>query len=185
MAAGQPSPFTCRCGTVTGLLHDVRPSEGTHAMCHCNSCRRAMQLSGLGDAAAEGVDIWQTTPDRVEITAGADQLQPMQLSPKGLYRWTARCCDTPIANTFSSPGLPFAGILVHTLTDPAPLGPIVAHGFVTGPDGKQRHQNGRKVIWRFLKRTVAARLSGRWRQTPFFDSDGQPIAPPRLAPKPD
>ncbi len=185
MTAGADIPFACRCGTVAGVLHGVRPREGTHVVCHCNSCRRAMDLSGLGSEAAEGVDLFQTTPDRVDITAGADQLEPMQLSPKGLFRWTTRCCGTPIANTFGGPGLPFAGMLVRNLSRPGALGPVIAHGFVTGADGKQRHQNGATVIWRFLKRTLAARLSGRWRQTPFFDRDGQPIAPPRLAPKPD
>jgi hypothetical protein len=184
VSAGADIPFACRCGTVTGTLHGVRPSEGTHVVCHCHACARAMALSGLGNEAVDGVDLWQTTPDRIEIATGADQLVPVRLSPKGLYRWTARCCDTPMVNTFAGPGLPFAGMLVRNIADPAPLGPVIAHGFVTGPDGKQRHQNGAAVVWRMLKRTVAARLSGRWRQTPFFDGAGQPINPPELAEKP-
>ncbi|WP_306045596.1 DUF6151 family protein [Nioella sp. MMSF_3534] len=183
MTAGADIPFACRCGTVTGILHDVRPQEGTHVVCHCNSCARAMRLSGLGDSAAGGVDLWQTTPDRIEIATGADRLIPVQLSPKGLFRWTAQCCDTPMINTFGSPALPFAGILTGNLSDPAPLGPVIAHGFVTGPNGKQRHQNGGRVIWRFVKRTVAAKLGRRGRQTPFFNADGSPINAPVLAPR--
>ena len=185
MTAGADIPFACRCGTVTGTLQDVRPSEGTHVICHCNACARAMALSGLGDEAQDGVDLWQTTPDRIEIATGADHLVPVRLSPKGLFRWTAKCCDTPMFNTFSGPGLPFTGVLTRNLADLAPLGPVIAHGFVTGPDGKQRHQHGHRVVWRLLKRTVVAKLSGRGRKTPFFQADGTPITAPELAPRPD
>lgn len=185
MAAGADITFACRCGAVSGTLHDVRPAEGTHVVCHCQSCARAMTLSGLGHEASSGVDLWQTTPDRIEITTGIDQLTPVRLSPKGLFRWTAQCCDTPMFNTFPGPGIPFAGVLTRILSDSAPLGPVIAHGFITGPNGKQRHQNGSRVIWRMLKRTAAAKLGGKGRQTPFFTADGTPIAPPQLAPKAD
>lgn len=185
MTAGADIPFACRCGAVTGTLRDVRPREGSHVVCHCNACARALALSGLADEAANGVDLWQTTPDRIEIATGQDHLLPVRLSPKGVFRWTAQCCDTPMVNTFARPRIPFAGVLTRNLSDPAPLGPVIAHGFVAGPDGKQRHQNGGRVIWRMLKRTAAAKLSGRGRKNPFFDADGTPIAAPLLAPKPD
>ena len=178
MTAGADIPLACRCGSVTGTLHDVRPRDGTHVVCHCNACARAMALSGLGEEAAAGVDLWQTTPDRIEIVTGMDQLVPMRLSPRGLFRWTARCCDTPMFNTFAGPRLPFAGVLTRNLSDPAPLGPVIAHGFVTGADGKQRHRHGHRVVWRFVRRSLAARMTGRWRQTPFFDADGQPVNAP-------
>ena len=183
MAAGADIPFACRCGAVTGTLHDVRPKEGTHALCQCHSCRRGLDLFDLGALANGGVDLFQTTPDRIEFMTGQDQMAVTSLSPKGMFRWYARCCGTPMVNTFRSPALPFAGVLVFNLSDSTPLGPIVATGFVTGPDGKQRHQNGSRVIWRFLKRTAAAKLSGRARQNPFFDTSGQPIATPELAPR--
>ncbi|MGI3184368.1 DUF6151 family protein [Nioella aestuarii] len=183
MTAGADISFACRCGAVTGTLHDVRPSEGTHVVCHCNACARSLALSGLTEEATDGVDLWQTTPDRIDIATGIDHLAPVRLTPKGIFRWTAQCCDTPMFNTFASPGIPFTGVLTRNLSDPAPLGPVIAHGFVTGPDGKQRHQNGHRVIWRMLKRTVAAKLVGRGKQTPFFKADGSPIAPDKLAPK--
>lgn len=162
----------------------MHPSEGTHVLCKCRSCRRALELFGLAELADGGVDLFQTTPDRIAFATGLDRLAVMSLTPKGLLRWYARCCDTPMFNTFRSPALPFAGVLVHSLADPAPLGPIVATGFITGPDGKQRHDHGNRVIWRFAKRTLAAKLSGRARRNPFFDSTGQPISPPVLAPRP-
>lgn len=184
MAAGADIPFACRCGSVTGILHDVRPSEGTHALCQCNSCRRGLELFDMGALAAGGVEIFQTTPDRIEFLTGLDQMAVMSLSPKGMLRWHARCCGTPMVNTFRSPAMPFAGVLVHSLADSDPLGPVVATGFIPGPGGKQRHQHLHRVIWRMLKRTLAAKISGRARTNPFFDSAGQPIATPDLAPRP-
>lgn len=185
MTKGADIHFACRCGTVTGTLRDVRPAEGTHLVCHCKSCARALALSGLAEDATDGVDLWQTTPDRIDIATGIDQLVPVRLSPKGIFRWTAQCCNTPMFNTLATPGIPFTGVLTRNLTDLAPLGPVIAHGFLAGPDGKQRHQNGNRVIWRMLKRTVAAKLSGRARQTPFFTSEGDPIGAPVLAPRPE
>ena len=175
--------FSCRCGTVTGTLSDIDPAEGTHVVCHCNACRRSLELVGLDAEAADGVDLFQTTPDRIRIETGLDRLEPRRLSPKGILRWHATCCDTPMFNTMAGPGMPFVGVLVRNLADPAQLGPVIAHGFVAGSDGKQHHQNGAAVIWRLLKRSALARLSGRGRRNPFFSDDGKPIAEPVLLAK--
>jgi len=129
------------------------------------------------------VAIFQTTADRIRIETGQDRLALMQLSPNGLFRWYAACCDTQMFNTLKSPRTGFAGIVVARLADPAPLGPVIGEGFVPGPDGKTRHRHVTPTIWRFLKRSLAARLSGRWRQTPFFGADGNPVAKARLAPR--
>jgi hypothetical protein len=172
--------FACRCGEVTGTLNGVDPDEGTHVVCHCNSCRRAMEKSGLADEAQDGVALFQTTPDRIRIATGMGRLAPRQLSPKGLLRWQATCCNTPMFNTLSGPAIPFAGVLVRNLDSAAPLGPVIAHGFIDKGNGKQGHENGPTVIWRFLKRAALARLTGKARQNPFFGSDSKPVAKPQL-----
>jgi len=46
-----------------------------------------------------GVALYQTRPDCVHIDDGAEHLACLRLSPKGLLRWYASCCDTPLANT--------------------------------------------------------------------------------------
>jgi len=131
------------------------------------------------------VAIFQTTSDRIRIETGQDELALMQLSPNGLFRWYAACCDTQMFNTLRSPRSGFAGIFVARLAEPGPLGPVIGEGSVPGTGSKTRHRNITRIIWRFLKRSLAARLSGRWRQTPFFDADGVPVAKARLAPRPE
>jgi hypothetical protein len=124
----------------------------------------------------DGVCIWQTTPDKVKVDEGAVHLRLMRLSEKGLLRWFAGCCDTPLFNTLATPKVPFVGVLTDRLDDIAPLGPIVAEGFVEGDDGKSRHVGGGRVARGFVRRALGARLSGRWKDNPFFDTTtGQPI----------
>lgn len=168
--------FSCRCGQIRGRLTGIDPDSGTHVRCHCDDCRRAIAFFDIPGSRQDGVCIWQTTPDKVKIDEGAVHMRLMRLTDKGVLRWYAGCCDTPLFNTMATPKLPFVGVLTDRLQDAAPLGPVVAEGFVEGEDGKSRHVHGGRVIGRFIRRTAAARLSGRWKDTPFFDiATGAPI----------
>jgi hypothetical protein len=168
--------FSCRCGKIGGRLTGIDPDIGTHVRCHCDDCRRANAHFGIPGTREEGVGLWQTTPDRVKIDEGAVHLRLMRLTGKGVLRWYAGCCDTPLFNTMGTPKVPFVGVLTDRLDDIAPLGPIVAEGFVEGDDGKSRHVGGGRVARGFVRRALGARLSGRWKDNPFFDTTtGQPI----------
>ncbi len=168
--------FSCRCGKINGRLTDIDPNRGTHLRCHCEDCRRANAHFGIEGTREDGVSIWQTTPDKVKVDEGAVHMRLMRLSEKGLLRWYAGCCDTPLFNTLATPKVPFVGVLTDRLEDTDPLGPVVAEGFVKGDDGKSRHIGNGRVGVRFVRRTVGARLSGRWKDTPFFDTaTGQPV----------
>lgn len=173
--------FSCRCGAVSGELMLINPDEDTHVVCHCKSCRLAMELAGLDEKASQGVDLYQTAPDRIEIKTGMKHLVPKQFSEKGgIYRWHAACCNTPMFNSMKSPAFFFAGVLTCNLTDTTPLGPVLVEGFVPSEDGTRRHNKLPTMIWRFLKRDARARLSGRHRKNWFFDPDGTPVAKPEL-----
>lgn len=176
--------FSCRCGALTGRLVGIDPREGTHLVCHCADCARADRAFGGAGDAAQGVALWQTTPDRVVIETGAAHLRLTRLSPRGLNRWVAGCCGTPMFNTLKGPGMPFVGVLVARLDSAAALGPVIAHGFLDTPGGKSRHKGGLTVGARFVKRALRARLSGAWRATPFFDPEsGAPVAEPEILPR--
>ena len=184
MAAPQEIAFSCRCGKVAGRLTGVDPNRGTHVRCHCDDCRRANAHFGIPGTREEGVDLWQTTPDTVKIDEGATQLRLLRLSPKGLLRWYAGCCGTPLLNTLATPKMPFVGVIADRLADRTALGPVIAEGFVEGEDGRSRHVHGGRVIRRLLRRALGARLSGRWKDTPFFDpATGAPVAEAEIAPK--
>lgn len=167
--------FSCDCGAVVGRL-TCDASSGVHAVCFCRDCRAAELWLGRTDPAPGPVDVFQTTADRVHIDRGADRLGLLRLGPKGLMRWYAACCNAPLFNTLASPKLAFAAIHTARLAAPDRIGPVRARGFVPKSGGGTRHAGAGIMVFRMLKGMAAARLSGRWRLTPFFDPDsGAPV----------
>ncbi len=175
--------LSCACGTLTGTLD---PSGGTLITCYCRDCRAYARHLGAEDAldAHGGTTIFQTTPDRIEITQGADQLRLLRLSPKGLFRWYTACCGTPIANTLARPGIRFCGLPTGMLVDPAnraALGPsdaCVATKYAD-PPGELTDKGVAASGLAILRRAVMARLRGGTAR-PFFDEKGRPVADPAL-----
>lgn len=173
--------FACSCGALAGEIDPLSPSAGTHVECFCDSCRATNVYLGQPDPRPGGVDLFQITPDMIRITKGGENLAALQLTPKGPLRWYAACCNAPLFNTLRTANLPFATLMVERLEDPARVGPVRVQSFVRGKDGKQTHKGAALMVWRLLTRMGAARLSGRWKETPFFDiGTGKPVAEPKL-----
>lgn len=174
--AGVDIPFACTCGKVHGTLHNITPSAGGQVQCHCDDCRRAIVWLDQPDPGPDGVHYYQTTPDRVTFEGGGDTLAAFTWKSPKLLRWYAPCCNTPLFNTLNSPKWAFASMMVDRLGAPNPLGPPKAHAFIEKPNGKRGHNNALGFMGGFIKRTIAARVSGSWRKTPFFDGDATPVA---------
>jgi hypothetical protein len=174
----------CKCGTVRGTVA-LEAGHGMRVVCYCADCRafaHAIARSDVLDANG-GSEIYWTTPSRMQLTAGVDQVRCLRLSEKGLFRWYAHCCNTPIANTLGNPGLPFLSILtafVDTL-DPSVLGPrrYVQTGSALGtlpPEVKPS-----KIIVQAIINLIGARLRGEHKPNALF-AGGKPIAVPRVLP---
>jgi hypothetical protein len=105
---------------------DVSPASGNRIVCYCDDCQAFARYLGRTDVmnAAGGTDLFQVAPARVRITDGADALRCVRLSEKGLFRWYADCCKTPVGNTL--PRVPFVGL----------VGPIMDHE----GDGRSRDE---------------------------------------------
>ncbi|WP_146174227.1 DUF6151 family protein [Litoreibacter ponti] len=178
--------LTCQCGSFKARLRGADAKNGNHGVCYCVDCqafaRHLVQLDRVADAAG-GTEIYQTQPHRFEITEGAAHLAVLRLSPKGLNRWYAACCNTPICNTPRSPKVAFAGVVAANITAPdGALGPIrfrykreSALHPVSEPAG-----NMVGFVVKTLSAILGERLSGRWRDTPFFDDGGNPVVEPRV-----
>ena len=179
--AGGPGAFSCTCGRLAGTIDDLSPSGGTHIECFCDSCRAFQVHLGHGDPRPNGVHLFQTSPDAVHFTRGAENLAVLKLTPKGPLRWYAACCNAPLFITLRKPGLPFATLVVDRLADPTQVGKVRMTAFKRGKDGQQHHKGAGGMALRLFQRMAAARLSGRWKQTPFFDiATGEPVAEPRV-----
>jgi hypothetical protein len=138
-------------------------------VCHCGDCTAYAAWLGRDDAR----EVVQTSPSRVRITSGIEHVRCAKRSEKGLLRWYAGCCKTPLGNTVRSARAPFVGLMCCTLAsrDDAVLGP------------KVEVQGGRRTSLRVVFRSawflLRAWLRGEHTPSPFFDDGGQPITPPR------
>jgi hypothetical protein len=182
----------CDCGALRGTLSGIFEKRAKRIVCLCDDCQTYAHYLGRAPDVLDrngGTDIFPATPADMRITAGAEQLRCARLSPKGLLRWYAGCCKTPIANTMSSAKVPYAGI-VHSITDHAEsgvarekvLGPVVARiqgrfGVPPLPDGTLRAVSVGVILMNisFLTR---AWLAGKGQPSPFFSRAGALTAEP-------
>jgi hypothetical protein len=167
---------------VQGTLHEV--GSGNHALCFCQSCRAADIYTGDPDPGSNGITVYQTTPDKTSFEAGQDQLAVFSFGPKNLLRWQAGCCGTLLFNTLRSPKASFTALRAERVSDKAVLGPVRSRGFIPKENGKHRHEGIRPLILGMLWRLLVGRITGRWKQTPFFDvATLEPVAKIQVLPK--
>lgn len=182
-------PLRCRCGKVQGF---VSPSGMVNrAVCYCKDCqayahfleRASEVLDGQG-----GTEIVATFPRNVHFTAGTDALACMSLSDGGLLRWYASCCNTPIGNTPRDFKTSYVGLVHNCLASPSPslqesFGPlrIVLNTKSAKGRVKPTPLSNFLGVLRLIKSMIGARLSGVYKQNPFFAADtGAPIRQPRV-----
>ncbi len=174
-------PFTCACGTVKGVLHEV--GKGNHARCFCQSCRAAEIHTGAADPGDRGVTLYQTSADCVSFSTGQDHLAVFSFGPKNLLRWHTSCCGGLLFNTLRSPKFSFAAIRTDKLENTTALGPVRSRGFIPDANDKQRHEGLVPMISGMLWRAISRRINGRWKQTPFFDAATlKPVVAPQILP---
>lgn len=182
--AGRDLTITCRCGTLKGVLQAVGPKDGA-ITCYCRDCQTAAHALGVSDILDDygGTEVYQTLQARITFTAGQENLACLRLSPKGLLRWYAACCNTPIANTMPSKAMTFVGLPVVALPDYRealrfPRGTINVK-WAQNPPATLKDKGMARVIWGALSRQLVAMVKGD-RATPFFDAEGDPVVEPRV-----
>ena len=178
----------CRCGQLAG---EVGHSDAVNrCTCYCLSCRAFPKVLGSADRVLDargGTDIIQTSPQVVRITRGREQLAVLRLTPNGTMRWYARCCGTPIGNNLMNYRVSFVGLIHDCLRDPEhsldeSFGPSLGGVFTTYAIGEPKPAQINRIgaVWRLGGMTLKARLSGAYKDTPFFSADGKPVAEPRV-----
>jgi hypothetical protein len=177
----------CRCGAVRGEMETGRAYA--RATCYCKDCRafaRFLGQPGVLDASG-GTDVVPAAPSAVRFTAGLEHVACMSLSPKGLLRWYASCCRTPLGNTPRDLKLPYAG-LVTVCFDASPNAVDAAFGprdrVVLNTASATAPVRTTPVAFvlgglRIFAGIVGAGLR-RDRASPFFDAGGRPLREPEL-----
>ncbi|MDE4061289.1 MULTISPECIES: DUF6151 family protein [Phaeobacter] len=178
--------FSCSCGTMQGYITPEALKSGTHIACFCADCRANELYHHRPDPAPGPVALFQMSPDGIHITQGAEELRLMRLSPKGLFRWYAGCCGMPFANTLAKPGLPFAGMRTNLFDQPEIFGKIRTRAFEPQPGRPPRTKGAGTMVYALFRRMITARLSGKWKETPFFEIEtGRPVSEPIVLSKAD
>ncbi len=178
-------PLQCRCGTIKGTVDN--PRGANHAVCYCRDCQAFAHFLGRPREILDergGSDIVQVLPKWISFTAGLETLACMRLTPKGLVRWYAPCCNTPIGNTLATPKISFIGLLhscLETAGEPLDVafGPVRVWVHTKSAKGEPKPATrgmGTAGSW-FFRTVLKARFNGDYKTNPFFDLEaGLPIA---------
>jgi hypothetical protein len=181
----------CRCGEVRATVTQASPRTVNRVTCYCEDCQAFAHQLGRADLLNEkgGSDVVQVAPAAIAITQGQDRIVGLRLSPKGLHRWYANCCNTPVGNTMS-PALPFVGLIAQTFDVPrlddvigAPPGAILGK-YAVGEPPAGSEGISLPIMLRALAKVFAWRLGGKSWPHPFFARDtGAPVYPVTIVPR--
>ncbi|HTO45334.1 MAG TPA: DUF6151 family protein [Burkholderiales bacterium] len=176
-------PVRCRCGTLTGLISE--PQRASRGVCYCKDCQAFARYLGKANTVLDaigGTDIVATVPKYVSFNSGIASLACLSLTDRGLLRWYASCCNTPIGNTMRDFRVPYVGLVHACLGTPADIeasfGPVRVRVNTRSANGRPKSMplSTARALFRFAPTVLFARLDGSYKTTPFFTADGTPIA---------
>jgi hypothetical protein len=159
-------------------------------VCYCADCQAYAHALGQGAAVLDaqgGSSIVASLQQHVAFHQGADALACLALTERGIWRWYARCCNTPVANIAHRPQMSYVG-LVHTVLGACAA--QVAQRWPASFNVNTTHARGAVAApgvaallgtaW-LMGGVLGARLSGGWRVSPFFrPGTAEPVAPVRV-----
>jgi hypothetical protein len=182
-------PLRCRCGQFEG--HVTSTERASRAICYCKDCQVFARFLGNSERILNergGTDIVASSPRFLRITRGKEQLRCMSLSDKGLLRWYAACCRTPIGNTPRSPKVSYVGLVHNVLAGSADeldkaFGPakvaINTASATSKVDSKPWATFA--AVLKIMGNLAGARMSGGFRDNLFFKPDtAEPIVAPQV-----
>jgi len=181
----------CRCGKLRG--HVERSTSATRAVCYCKDCQayaRFLGTPGVLDTDG-GTEVVASLPRHVRFSAGADALACLSLSERGLLRWYASCCKTPIGNTPRNPKVPYVG-LIHACFEGGSSGIETTFGTRRIAVNTRSARNPVRSapiamaarVFGLMASALADRLGGAYKDNPFFvAATGTPIRDVRVLSK--
>lgn len=178
----------CSCGKIQGKTDNVNSKTGSRIVCCCRDCQSFSRYLDQDETTLDeygGTEIFQMPVSYLEITDGNEHIACLRLSDKGLYRWYAKCCNTPIGNTLGA-GAPFIG-LIHNFMDnintrEEDLGKSRGHCLTkfAKKEVPQNIKGSPLAILRSIAKFIAWKLQGLNKPSNFFDNNGNPLAAPNV-----
>ncbi|MFT2110812.1 DUF6151 family protein [Marinomonas sp. 2405UD68-3] len=177
----------CQCKAVKGKVHGIAPSSGNRLVCYCGSCQKfANYLHSDVLNTHGGSDVFQIAPSFLSIEEGVEHIKSLKLTDKGVCRWYAGCCNTPIGNTVNSK-VPMVGILQSFIAKNqnideiigVPLGNVFVKQLGTPLPSDLRGQlSEKRVVFRMIRKILAWKIMGWGAPNLFYDALGKPIVKP-------
>lgn len=165
----------CACGQVELSLGPARAISGTHLICYCDDCRGFAQHLGA-DRVLEpggGLRLFQTLPGALQILRGGEHLACLRWSTRGMYRYYAACCGTPLANRMAKRGLPFIGLVAAPIEPQTPLGKVSCVSFskFAEPGGPRADRGVAQMSLRVMSRLLSGLINPQHRACVLDDPD--------------
>jgi hypothetical protein len=182
----------CACGTVKGKTSAVSSKIGTRITCCCDDCQAFSQFLGQEGNVLDqygGTDIFQIPVSFLTITEGKSEIACVRLSPKGMHRWYAKCCNTPIGNTFGAGG-PFIGV-IHSFMDKSEMSEVdlgksrghILTKFAKTPVPENLKGSSLSINFRVVAKILSWKLKGLNKPSEFFNNNAEPICQPQILDK--
>lgn len=184
--------LSCDCGKVQGNTYAMTADSGHRLTCCCSDCQAfAHYLEGLGRTHGDpildqfsGTDIFQMPISKLKIEQGLDDVACVRLTAKGMYRWYARCCNTPIGNTMGA-NMPFIGVvhnfMQHQTSRVDEIGKnrayVQTHEMKTQIPKALKGSSSRAVV-RSIFKILSWKVQGLNKPSVFFEKNGKAIAKP-------
>lgn len=179
----------CRCGTLQGYVDALETAN--RGICYCRDCQAFARYLGRESEILDehaGTEVFQLIPRHVHFSAGREALACMRLTDKGLLRWYAGCCRTPVGNTLPTYRLSFVGLVHSCLAESSQsldesVGPVRMRVNTKSARGdpKPKSMGVPAAVARITGKIAKAFIDGSYRHTPFFNiNDGTPVARPEV-----
>jgi hypothetical protein len=168
----------CQCGEVHGRVRSASPEAVNRMICYCDDCQAFLHHLGRADLldAHGGTDVVQVAPASLSFDRGNERIVGLRLTPKGLYRWYASCCKTPVGNTLG-PAIPFVGIVAQAFDGGAqrpddvfgkPIGAVQGK-YAVGDAPENSTRFPLRLVLRAVGLVLGWRLRGQNWPHPYFD----------------
>lgn len=179
----------CSCWAITGVAQNVSPDNGNRIICHCVDCQSFAKYLKKQDEILDeykGTDIYQMPISYIKITEWKEKIKCIRLTSKGLHRWYADCCKTPIGNTMWS-GMAFMWVIHnfmnHQVSRDSDLWEVLANTLLKDNSGERKSTRFIVILPRVIWKLFIWKLKGLNKPSSFFNDSGKPIFEPIILDK--